>query len=543
MKKLSQKTWEIIQSLYGSPGFWSALVSRQEPPLLAFEEIAKSRETAAIPYLASLLLDSRQNVREAAARTVGALVAALPVEDYAQLDQVTRNDWAYESTATSDWRRLKPSDVRQFCQLPSPAATVGLISFHGSGFVREAAVNVLANLFDGSELPFLLLRVNDWVGTVRESAAVAVLHRIRPDYARHFFRNLWLVDRLKTCGRGQHATLVGSMLALLREPEAAGLLREGLASSDRWLRRQSYQLAIESKSHESLTILKQVLSDKEPILRLWAARSILASLVEDELRRLLPGLLCDRFMPVRCEALSILARRLPGDAPPILLQALLDTHASMRAAAVYFIRQTDPSFDFAPTYRRGLGNDSDKIKRASLMGLGETGQAADGSLVLPYLKNPSVALRKSAIRALAALDGSRYAVQFFDGVADDHPGVSREATKALISKCRPADTDLAWRLFQTDSRQYVRKASLSIITSAPVWTRGWFIIHALGDRDAVLAEMASGLLRDWLEQTRSMPIGPSKEELSLLKAAATDQSPHLSQPQINELNFCLRSYS
>jgi hypothetical protein len=242
MKKVSQRTSEIIQSLYASGGFWSALLPGQESPLWAFEEIAKSVETAAIPHLASLLLDPRQDVREAAARTVGALVAALAVEDYAQLDQTTRNEWAYESTATSNWRRLRPSDVRRFWQLPSSAATLGLISFHGSGFVREAAVNELANLCDGSELPFLLLRLNDWDGTVRESAAVAVLHRIRPDYARHFFRNLWLVDRLKNCGRSQHMPLVGSILALLKEPDAVGLLPEGIASRDRWLRRQSYRL-------------------------------------------------------------------------------------------------------------------------------------------------------------------------------------------------------------------------------------------------------------------------------------------------------------
>jgi hypothetical protein len=215
MKKISQRTIEIIQSLYGSQGLWSALVSRNEPRLAAFEEIATSQETAAIPQLAGLLLDSRQDIREATARTVGTLVAALQIEDYAQLDQATRNEWAYESTGTSAWRRLKPSDVGQLWKLPSSVAAVGLISFHGSGFVRETAVNELANVFDGSELPFLLLRLNDWVGTVRESAAAAVLHRIRPDYARHFFRNLWLVDRLKICGRNQHAPLVESVQALL----------------------------------------------------------------------------------------------------------------------------------------------------------------------------------------------------------------------------------------------------------------------------------------------------------------------------------------
>ena len=147
-------------------------------------------------------------------------------------------------------------------------------------------------------------------------------------------------------------------------------------------------------------------------------------------------------MPVRCEALSVLARRLPGDAPPTLLLALLDTHSSLRAAARYFIRQSDPVFNFANIYRHGLQDDSIKTQDASLMGLGETGLATHPPLVLPYLKSSSVAVRKAAIRALAALDGSRYATQFFELITDDHPGISKEATKALIAKCRPVDADL-----------------------------------------------------------------------------------------------------
>jgi hypothetical protein len=44
---------------------------------------------------------------------------------------------------------------------------MALASFHPSGYVREEAIAHLAAVWDGTELPFLLIRVNDWVAPVR----------------------------------------------------------------------------------------------------------------------------------------------------------------------------------------------------------------------------------------------------------------------------------------------------------------------------------------------------------------------------------------
>src|SRR5439155_4896934 len=162
-----------------------------------------SEEALAIPHLTTFLLNGRSDVREAAARAIGRVIATVPPPEFVQLDEACRNDWSYETSASSVWRRLKPTDVKPFWRLPNAVAVVGVTSCHGSGFIRDAAVNELANIFDGSELPFLLVRLNDWVGVVRETAAAAVLHRIRPDYATYFFRHLRLVLRLRSCGRSQ----------------------------------------------------------------------------------------------------------------------------------------------------------------------------------------------------------------------------------------------------------------------------------------------------------------------------------------------------
>jgi len=541
MKRLSQKTSDLIRGLYAGQSFWGKLIGGQEPPLMAFDEIASSGEALAIPHLTAFLLNGRRDVREAAARTIGRLITSVSSPDFAQLDEACRNDWSCESSASSVWRRLKPTDMKQFWRLPSAVAIVGVTSCHGSGFIRDAAVNELANIFDGSELPFLLVRLNDWVGVVRESTATAVLHRIRPDYATHFFRHLRLVFRLRSCGRSQHEQIVTAVTALLQEPSAASILREGIQSNDRWLRRESFRMAIAAKSDQSTALLKEMLSDSDPIMRLWAARNVLARLNDTELQPLLFGLVHDRFMPVRCEALNLLAQRALADSSNCIADALLDSHSSVRALARHWIRTRQPEFDFASVYRRSLGEVSPMRQRAAILGLSETGTPADAEAMLPFLDAPFVSTRKAAIRALAALGGERYVEEFVAALTDEHPGISNEATRALANTAG-LFTERLQSLFRAESRPHVRRNVFKLLTNQPFWARGIFLFEALRDRDEQIIESGRRALRDWLMRSRSMATAPNRTELQQLRDSVKASAGMLTSSEIQELEFCLKTY-
>jgi HEAT repeat protein len=541
MKRLSQKTSEVIRGLYAGEGFWGKLIGRQDPPLSAFDEIASSGEALAIPHLTTFLLNERSDVREATARTIGRLITNVASADFAQLDEACRNDWSYESSASSVWHRLKPTDVKQFWRLPSAVAIVGVASCHCSGFVRDAAVNELANIFDGSELPFLLVRLNDWVQVVREAAATAVLRRVRPDYATHFFRHLRLVYRLRSCGRSQHDQIVTAVTALLQEPSAASILREGIQSNDRWLRRESFRMAIAARSDQSTNLLKEMLSDSDPIMRLWATRNVVARLNDEELQPLLFGLVHDRFMPVRCEALNLLAQRATAAASDCLADALLDIHSSVRAVARHWIRTRQPEFDFASVYRHSLGVVSPVRQRAAILGLSETGTPADAEAMLPFLEAPFVSTRTAAIRALAALGGERYVEEFVAALTDEHPGISNEATRALANRAS-LFTESLQSLFRAESRPHVRKNVFKLLTSQPFWARGIFLFEALRDRDEHIIESGRCALRDWLMRSRSMATGPNPAELQQLWDSVKASAGMLTSSEVKELEFCLKTY-
>jgi HEAT repeat protein len=541
MKHPSPKTCELLRTLYARQTLWQRVIGWREPPLSEFEEIAKSGDALAIPDLTPFLLHRRNDLSDSAARTIACLIGNLSSEDFASLDEACRNEWSYDSSSLSAWRGLKPDAVKAFWRLPSPAAILGVASFHGSGFVREAAVKELANIFDGPELPFLLVRLNDWVEPVRESAATAVRRRIRPDYASHFFRHLRLVLRLQSCGRAQHQQILAEITALFANPVATPFLREGMQSGDRWLRRESFRIALAADTAQKPALLHEMVVANDPILRLWAVRNVLVRLIDSDLRAVLPTLIQDRFTPVRCEGLNLLARRFPREASNELVQALFDGHASVRALARYWIRTHEPRFDFGSVYRQAINDRSTAKQRAAILGLGETGAPVDTAVVLPFLRVPLVSTRKAAIRALAALNVDHCIDELVGCLRDQHPGISNEAARALTKRANSL-VDRLQPLFTSEPHLHVRKNVFRLLALQPFWTRGAFLFEMLRDPHEPIVAQARRTLVDWMNRSRSMATAPASAELRQLRQAISNSAASLPVEQLTEIEFCLKAY-
>jgi HEAT repeat protein len=431
--------------------------------------------------------------------------------------------------------------VKQLVRLPAAVAVVGVASFHGSGFIREAAVKELATVSDGSELPFLLLRLNDWVGVVRESSANAVQQRIRPEYASHFLRNLRLVFRLRSCGRGQDEEMIVQVTALLEDPSAFSILREGVFSHDRWLRRTALQMALAVKSEPGTALLQEILCHSDPIMRLWAARIVLERLGETELGPVLSALARDGFPPVRCEALTLYMRHFPNSASAKLNLALLDGSPAVRSLARYWVKTQNPEFNFADFYLKSLQAPSTRLVTSAILGLGETGKAADATGVLPFLEARLPGIRIAAIHSLAALDGDRLVARFVAALTSENPGVSNAVTRALLNRTNLI-MDQLLLLFRGSLPSHVRKNIFRLMMNLPFWARGVYLFETLRDRDEHIVELGLRALKSWLEKSRNMATPPSHLELGELACGLKASAGMLSSHDLSEFEFLLRTY-
>jgi hypothetical protein len=193
-----------------------------------------------------------------------------------------------------------------------------------NGYVRESAVKVLAGIRTGTELPFLLLRLNDWVHAVQQRAATAVRGRIEADYAVHFARQLELLYKLEGARRNSLVEILSSVRALLSSPAGRPALEAQFGARARTLRQAALRLATETyEGHERWAVIERALTDCDLGIRMWAAQIACAA------GRALPRLQRDPSGIIRVWALRARAEREPiiDD----LRAALLDRAVGVRA--------------------------------------------------------------------------------------------------------------------------------------------------------------------------------------------------------------------
>jgi HEAT repeat protein len=535
MKPISTETWQQLHRLSHDDSWMGALGSNTESQIDALEAIAHSAEAKAIPEFLYLLVIGKGEIWRAAAEAAAKLVGVLEPQDLVALDQMVRSVEFH-----SPWRKMKPEDLRRFAEVEFAVSLLGLASFHPSGYVREAAVKELVRQNSGAVVPFLLLRMNDWVGSIRQIAFQALRERLNPFYAKHFLKNWPLVIHLKQCGRAA-TDISAAVTALLKTEACIEAVQFGMNSRNRIVRRAAFQLMAESAASARLDILSQLTRDSDPGMRTWAAHHLLPDIPDSELPEMVKPMLKDRYMPVRSQALALLVQRRPEVAQHVLLDGLLDVHVSMRELARYYLAQ-EAGFEAHEFYRNALRYGNAEERYAAICGLGETGGSVDGELVMKFLDDKEPKLRRAAVYALGRLDGEKYQMRIFTMLSDPQSRVVKQAAKALLPNARLLPMQWIKDLPETDDRRVVRQAGLMLALKRSKWERLPLLLQLCADADPVIASQALNALRDWFSgynRSFAEPTKTDREEILCVLKRFGDKLP---KESVREIQQCLKIY-
>lgn len=468
------------------------------------------------------------------------ILSELTPLELAALDLRVRrwNPYAYYSL--HNWQNLRPVDVVRLSHSNFADSLLGLASFHYRGYVREAAVKELDSLRTGRELPFLLIRLNDWVPQVRDIAARAVRARIDAAYAIHFLANISLVFRLRDCGR-LDKQFVEEVCGLLKCPECKQILMDGMASKDKTVRRLSFQLAAEADPTTLTSVIRAAMTDSDPHARAWAAQHFLPEVSPVDLPPIAESMLRDRYMPVRRDALWALAVKCPDLSAEPLRHALLDGHVAIREIAKHFLNAAT-GLDVRQFYLDAINRHQETNLAIVIRGLGESGSRQDATLVLPYLAATEPRLRRAATYAIGKLAAEDFSDRLLQILSDEKPGVSREAKKALLPRARQQTVDEFWNLFLTDKRPFVRRNALALILQFGKWEKLPAVLRACSDDNERLAGLAQDALRAWLRNYNSSFTEPTQIDAKRIQEALTYSETRLSRTIVAEIHACLKIY-
>ena len=544
MKELSPQTRKLIQQLNEPRGFVEALSGSRDYVSLLLR-IGNSKELAALIEILPFVLSKKRDIAGEAAAAVDKLIRETTARELQWLDEAMRRRSPYSGESFYEWHKLSPEQLLSFEHFGETSVSLlGMASFHQSGYVREAAIKRLALISRGTELPFLILRVNDWVSNVRDAANQAIQSRLKPDYAPSFIENLTLVSRLEEAGRADHKPLVQAIYQLLQSAECRTALLDALKSEDRFIRRASFKLALGLNSSEPdlSPVVRLALNEKDTVVRVWAAQRVSSAFEGATLDHFVELMKCDKFMPVRREPLRIEVQRNSPELLSDLRTALLDTHASMREEARYHLRKLDP-MDVATFYRQHVLVAEGLTLYAVICGLGETGTAADDLLIMPYASHPAAKIRWAAMRALAKLNSKAHVDLFIEGLKDQFPYVSRQAFNALTEKAGVLSGERIWELFQSSAHAHVRRNALSLIEKLGKWDSIYYLLRAVRDADEVMACMSRFAIQRWLARFNRSFSSPTPEQLTRLGNALEEGGNLLDDRTVDQLRFSTRGFN
>jgi HEAT repeat protein len=431
MLRVSEQTQKLLEQLYQlqSARSWFGQSSRDAETIALLERIADQREPVSVPVIARCLFFSSPEVRKATCKAIHRILEPLPPDELLHLSGVI--GWSWGWYVSDAWDKLQPAEVASLIADPSCRSTLlGFVSFHRNGYVRHEAVRLLSSIHDGSELPFLLIRQNDWVEPISADSRAAVRSRLKEESLPPFLRCLPLVVHLLKFSRHDHSEVVHRIIEMLLRPDKDASLKEVLQSSNREVRREVMRIALEFGGQHQARVVSHGLDSTDAVVRYWSSckvRSCFPLAAIDETIRCLQQ---DRYMPVRREGLSLEAYTYPERNQDVWQRALLDLSASIRDLARFQL-QKSPGFCPVDYYRKWLATHGPSL--AAIAGLGETGDSTDLSTLRLFMKSQLPGWRRAATRGLAALGKETVVAELLECFWDESPGVVREAGLRLVS--------------------------------------------------------------------------------------------------------------
>jgi HEAT repeat protein len=424
------------------------------------------------------------------------------------------------------WDQITPAEVQKIATGSHRSWALGLLSFHRNGYVRHAAVRLLALESDGSELRYLAIRQNDWVEPISRDARAAVQQRLTTRYLPEFVEILPLVFRLLAFTRYEHSQTVQSIVELLCRPQHASLLSQALDSPHRITRRQVTRIALDLPGEHRRDVIKRALASDDGVLRLWCCRAVPSIVAGPELASVLQELKKDRFMPARREALRIQAQAFPKSARVSWMAALLDANPAIRQLARFELRKLG-SFHAAVFYHDVLNAEPACV--TALCGFGETGDASDLPVMRSYLASPIPALRRAAVRGLVLLGRESVVDDLVQGMADASPAVVREARNALVPMLHLVDPERLFRLTTSEHPWHVQRAACRLIFELGRWKSLPWLVRLTAGEDARVSELAQQLANAWFSPPRSWRVFTTLEDTDrrAIEDALAEYSPRI----------------
>ncbi|WP_061994627.1 hypothetical protein [Clostridium sp. ATCC 25772] len=501
--------------------------------------LANDLTLLAIPDVFKLLLSNNEKMKLQAAEILNNFVRTLSFSQLVKMDTIFRErtsfEWYY------DWNNKNPNDlIHPLMSQEEKITILGLSSFHPNGYFREKAILALSNIKTGNEIPYILIRLNDWVSQVRDTSKEQLERYITLEYITDFVDNLPLVLRLRECSRDEHSHIIDKIISIMTTKEGSEKLIYGLQSTDSKMRLACYKIILERKVIDNKSIIKYLIKDSDPYNRLFVLRNIKNEITGEEFIDISQLLINDKHSQIRIIGLELLYYFASKEAINMLEKSLFDNNQAVRELSRYLLSK-NKKYDFAAIYHDGIEK-NDKLY-SSICGLGETGNKNDSKLIAKFIDSDITKIVKASIISLAGLNMEEYKEKILLFLNDKRAGISKTARKVLGKEINANDIDNIYKIFKEDTYYHVKVNSAILLCSLSKWNAIRYILELCADKEKEISMLGQRTLERWKLKYNQSFIAPSNIQIKELREALECFGKSIKDSDRYFIESCIRDFS
>lgn len=298
-------------------------------------------------------------------------------------------------------------------------------TFHPNGFFRQMCMECLRIYKEN--LPFYILRMNDWVSTIRPLAYELSMKEMADDDVFVIFSALPMLDKVKNSGR-REKEYINDILALAEKlilEKIPDCSLYDIAKSEVIIKNLIYKYLCKNNVL-TLSKMKRLL-DME---KTGYGKGMIVNAIFNNYELSIEEIdeyLSSKNSIVRFKAVEYKYKKIKK--PWSGIESLLLDKSKRIRDNVSFILSRTGSFDVLEYYKNELKDNN--INMVAILGIGECGSNKDVDVILPYLKSDNEAIVKKALKAYGMLmtyDGSE---TYWEYLFNPSEVVSNEAHRLI----------------------------------------------------------------------------------------------------------------
>lgn len=424
----------------------------------------------------------------ALAQHVASLMRGVPITKWTELDRALRSPW------------LTSKGVRRLIAHEPPVAVelLGVATMSADGYTRQAALELLAGLGHPRGIPYVLLRLADWVGPVRESARQTLRSLIANapvEVIESLLDHHRLIERLPRVERADLTGVHVEIMEFLRSKASRASVRSGMSRVGPPRRRRFCFTVLGDLVIRDDRLLSAAIADHDPAVRAWLAR-MLAEKADSASHEDIEQLLRDPSSSVATIMIRSLPRATLNEHVEALQECAIADARAIREAARFALRDLG-GFDAAAAARALLDRTPPGLVRPGWVAtLGELGSEQDAALVRPFLLAGRARLRESALFALGRVAPGEAVPQSAAMLRDASGRVRRLAVAILSRSPHESWRELATEVFQNEHGP-ARTAALSVLSTLPGWEPVPTLLDGLQDDHELVRSRAWQNIDAW----------------------------------------------